>query len=126
MLVFFTQQDTDCLFTTVKNISGSERSFGYLGARGKRLAANEVVTIPGDLIAHLGGGGKYDQRKFKALERSLLNGTLEIVSTPAVHLFDAVNDDTKILALEGGTLGTVDPCWVTQSLSSSSSSSSSV
>jgi hypothetical protein len=108
--------NTDCLFTTVKNVSGSERTFGYLGARGKRLAADETVTIPGNLVSYLGGGGAangmYQQRRFKALQRSLDdNGSLEIVSTPAVHLYDPLQDRTRQLALVGGQLGVVDPCW---------------
>ncbi len=120
--VGFTQVDTLCLHTTVKNTSGVERQFGFLGARGMRLAADEVVTIPGHLSNFHGGGGKWSQRKFKSLEASLVRGSLEIIETPGVHLYDPTNDETKVLALDGGSLGTVDPCWVTQSLSSSSSS----
>jgi len=113
--------NTDCLYTHVKNVSGGARVFGYLGARGMRLDANEVVTIPGNLGNSLGGGGKWSQRKFKGLERSLVdNQSLEILATPAVHLYDAVQDETKMLVLQGGVLGTVDPCWKEASSSSSS------
>jgi len=123
--ILYTSQDTDCLYTTVKNVSGKERVFGFLGARGKRLAANEVATLPGNLINHL-GDGSWSVRRFRALERSLKdNESLEIVSTPSVHLYDAETDDTKLLELESGSLGVVDPCWELKSLSSSSSSSSS-
>jgi len=108
--------NTDCLFTTVKNVSGVERQFGFLGPRGKRLAADETFTIPGDLVSYLGGGGgangSYKQRPFKALERALdVNGSLEIVNSPAVHLYDPIQDRTRQLALVGGQLGVVDPCW---------------
>lgn len=108
--------DSDCLFTTVKNISGTVRVFGFLGPRGKRLAIDETITIPGNLITYLGSGaaanGSYAQRKFKGLTRSLLtNGSLEIVSTPAVHLYDPIHDRTKLLAYVGDQLGVVDPCW---------------
>ena len=104
--------NTACLYTTVKNVSGVERVFGFLGARGMRLAAAEVVTIPGNLISALGKGGVGAQRKFKGLERSLdQNGSLEIVSTPAVHLYDAIHDRTRLLALQNKVLGVVDPCW---------------
>lgn len=102
--------NTECLYTSVQNIAGAERVFGYLGERGMRLAANEVVTVRGNLIHKL--GAMTSARRFKALERSLdQNGSLKIVSTPAVHLYDAVNDVTKQLAYEGGLLGIVDPCW---------------
>jgi len=104
--------NTVCLYTTLKNVSGTERVFGMLGARGMRLAADEVVTVPGNIITALGMGGKFSQRKFQALERSLdENGSLQIISTPAVHLYDSIQDRTRQLALQGGVLGLVDPCW---------------
>jgi hypothetical protein len=104
--------NTNCLYTSVRNISGSERVFGFLGARGMRLAANEVVTVPGDLVDALGRGGHWSQRRFKSLERALDTlSVLEIIATPAVHLYDAVCGRTKILALENGVLGMLDPCW---------------
>jgi hypothetical protein len=121
-LVPYVQQDTDCLYTTVQNISGKERVFGFLGDRGKRLAAGEMVTIPGNLPNHLGGGGQWSQRRFKALERSLIRESLAIVNTPGVHVYDPINDVTRVVAQEGGLIGSVDPCWTKQSLSSSSSS----
>lgn len=104
---------TDCLYTTVKNVSGKTRVFGFLGLRGMRLAADEVVTIRGNIVTTL--GGKNSARKFQALERALTGDdgardpSLAILSTPAVFLFDG--DDTKQLALQGGVLGLVDPCW---------------
>lgn len=121
-LVNYVSKDTDCLYTTVQNTSGKERVFGYLGERGKRLGVGELITVPGNIADIL--GGKTSKRKFKALERSLMNGTLKIVQTPAVHLYDPTNDETQILALDAGALGVADPCWVPKSLSSSSSSAS--
>jgi len=44
------------LYTTVKNVSGAARVFGFLGAHGKRLANNETYTVPGDLVATVGKG----------------------------------------------------------------------
>ena len=102
--------NTLCLYTTVQNVSGSERVFGYLGVRGMRLGAGEVVTVRGDLVSKL--GNMTSARRFQALERSLdQHGSLKIVSTPAVHLYDPILDVTKQLALQNGVLGTVDPCW---------------
>lgn len=103
--------NTDCLYTTVKNVSGVERTFGYLGVRGMRLLANEVVTVRGDLVSKL--GNQTSARRFKALERSLDdNSSLEIVSSPSVHLYDPVLDQTRTLALQNNVLGLVDPCWL--------------
>lgn len=74
------------LYTTVKNISGTAKVFGFLGAHGKRLANDGTYTVPGDLVATLGNGGKGGQRKFKALEKALEGGDLAIVSSPSVYL----------------------------------------
>lgn len=97
------------LYTTFKNTSGHARVFGYLGSRGKRLAANESITVRGDLVSKL--GNQLSKRQFAALERGLTRGAAEIVSSPAVYLFDDVTDETRELALVNGQLGTVDPAW---------------
>jgi hypothetical protein len=102
--------NTDCLYTTVQNISGKERTFSFLGVHGMRLAAGETVTMRGDLVSKL--GNMTSARRFKALERALdTNSSLKIVKSPAVHLYDALDDETKTLSLQGGQLGIVDPCW---------------
>jgi hypothetical protein len=98
-----------CLHTTVKNTSGTERTFGYLGPRGKRLAAGESFTVRGDLVGTL--GAMTSRRKFDGLTRSLDRGALAIVSSPAVFLYDETDERTRALAVAGGVLGTVDPCY---------------
>jgi hypothetical protein len=100
---------TSGLYTTVENTSGSAKVFGFLGTHGKRLEANETFTVPGDLVAKL--GGQRSQRKFKALELALTSGDLKIVSSPAVYLKSDTDDTTAELALQGRVLGTVDPQW---------------
>ena len=102
--------NTSALYTTVKNISGKARVFGYLGERGMRLAAGESVTVRGSLVAKL--GAMTSSRRFKALEKSLdTHQSLEIVSTPAVILYDAVSERSRQLSLQGDALGVVDPSW---------------
>ncbi len=100
---------TEGLYTTFQNTSGHERVFGYLGPRGKRLAANESVTVRGDLVSKL--GNKISARQFQSLERGLKDGTAKIVKSPAVYLHDPVTDETREIALENDVLGTVDPAW---------------
>lgn len=95
------------LYTTVKNVSGSAATFGYLGLHGKRLADNATYTVPGDLVAKL--GGQRSQRQFKALERDLAEGNLIIVSSPAVYLTDATDSSNDQLALSSNTVTTVSP-----------------
>lgn len=100
---------TTGLYTTVENTSGAAKVFGFLGTHGKRLEANETYTVPGDLVTKL--GAKRSLRQFKALEKALSTGDLKIVSSPAVYLYDAENEVTRELELNGGVLGTVDPQW---------------
>jgi hypothetical protein len=88
------------LYTTVKNISGTAKVFGFLGAHGKRLADDGTYTVPGDLVATLGNGGKGGQRKFKALEKALEAGDLTIVSSPSVYLSEG-NSYYEVNVAEG-------------------------
>lgn len=74
------------LYTTVKNVSGAEATFGFLGAHGKRLANNETYTVPGDLVASLGKAGRGGQRQFKAFERAVDDGNIVILSSPVVYV----------------------------------------
>jgi hypothetical protein len=101
------------LYTTVENTSGSARVFGFLGPRGMRLAAGEVVTLPGDLVAALGAqhqkGGS--RRKFDAMERSLAAGSLSIRSRPAPILYDDTDSSAGMLELDDSTLGFADPSY---------------
>ena len=97
------------LYTTVKNTSGVSRVFGFLGAHGKRLAADATYTVPGDLVAKLGNGGRGAQRQFKALEKALETNKLDIVSSPAVYLQDATDGSIDQLRLNNNALGTVTP-----------------
>lgn len=102
--------NSECLFTKVKNVSGHRRVFGFLGVHGKELGANETYLHRGNLVSQLGAATS--ARKFQALQRALdVNSSLEILSTPAVHLYDAVDDRTQVLALANGELGMTDPCW---------------
>lgn len=106
-----------CFFTSVRNISGHELAFGFLGTHGKRLKAGQSFTVRGDVRDRLAG----NKRKFDALERAVhgytdqsgvsVPATLAIASTPAVHLYDPTLDVTKILTLGNGVIGKADPCW---------------
>jgi len=107
--------DTTCLYTTVRNVGDTDKTFGFLGEHGKRLAVGEVKTFRGNLLSKL--GATTSARRFKALERSLEAGHLSIVSTPAVHLQDLTTGYAKVLSLTGGTLGAADPCWTSSSVS---------
>lgn len=109
------------LYTTVKNTSGKTATFGFLGARGKRLTNGATYTVAGDLIGTT--GVKTSQREFKALERALVSGALQIVSTPAVYVTDTATNVSRQLKLTSGTLGVAVPSgWYVAPSSSGSSS----
>ena len=95
------------LYTTVKNTSGAAAVFGFLGLHGKRLNDNETFTVPGDLVAKL--GGQRSQRQFKALEKALYDGRMIIVNSPAVYLTDTADGSHDQVKLTNNTLGTESP-----------------
>jgi hypothetical protein len=111
-----------CFYTTVKNISGFDRAFSFLGLHGKFLKAGTEYTEFGDLIRKFSVGGiQNKRRKQLGLERSLVSYTrpdgrvippqLHIKSSPSVVLYDTTANVPKMLSLTGGALGTVDPCY---------------
>lgn len=78
------------LFTVVQNGVNREATFGFLGPRGMRLAANEVVSIRGDLIANIGVSTQFGRnRQFDSMRRALALGRLIIRSRPAPIVYDA-------------------------------------
>ncbi len=99
------------LYTIVRNVSGADRFFGFLGPQGMRLKAGEAVLVPGDLVAALGAESALHgrNRKFDGLRKAVESGSLRIDARPAPILYDPVNDIPKALAVVGGALGTVDP-----------------
>lgn len=101
---------TTDLYTTVKNVSGGARVFGFLGTHGKRLNNNETYSVRGDLVGAL--GANRSTRKFAALERALVAGDIEILKSPSVYLRSEDDDTTKEVAL-GTTnlLGTTTPSY---------------
>jgi hypothetical protein len=104
--------DTLDLYTTVKNIMTTARTFGYLSTHGKLLPAGAHFTQVGDLVSAIAPNNTSKSiRKVRALERDLLNNRLEIISTPAVILKDTVSNEIKKITLTDGALGAADPSW---------------
>jgi len=99
-----------CLYTTVKNTSGAEQHFGFLGAHGVTLADGAEHSTAGDLVTRIASARDAD-RSFPAFETALDNTDIVILKTPAVHLYDATLDEVQVLALNNSTLGVVEPCW---------------
>lgn len=79
------------LYTTVQNGSSTTaRVFGFLGPRGMRLQASEVVSLRGDLLANIGYMTQIGRnRPYDSMRRALQAGHLKILGRPAVVFFDA-------------------------------------
>lgn len=107
--------DIRCLYSTVKNTSGARCKFGFLPPHGRELDANEEFTVFGDIKQAIIRFDRGESRRaIIAFEQALIDGALEIISTPNPILEDDSNPgSTKMLNLRNGTLGTLDPCWNT-------------
>lgn len=97
----------ECLDTVVQNVSGAAITASMLPPHGVVMAANEMMSFPGDLVTRL----SRHKRKLAAFKSAISSGVLRILRTPAVHLLDATTDLVKTLSLDNGTLGTSTPCW---------------
>lgn len=95
--------------TTVRNMTGREAFFGFLGPRGKRLAAGEEFLIDGDPRQNF--SGVTQGRKRRALLAALAAGNLVIVKTPSPLFYDATLDVTKKLKVDNNTVSADDPSW---------------
>lgn len=63
--------------TIVRNTSGQEKHFSYLGSHGVTLADDEEFTVPGDIIARLSPPAL--KKKLDALRHDLDEENLEIL-----------------------------------------------
>lgn len=109
---------SDCLYSTVKNVSGSTKKFTFLPPHGRELAAGEEFTVLGDIVeAVIRGERVTSQRNLNALKRCVEDDTpsLEIIKTPNPIIYDPVNHYSKMLVIEGGVLGYNAPCWDSES-----------
>lgn len=106
------------LYSTVRNMLPREVYLGFLPPHGKRIAAGEEVTVFGDVQTHF-YRQTHNGRGQRSLENALKNGTLVIVKSPAVHLYDETLDETKVLSLNNGSFVAADPLWGSYSSSAS-------
>jgi hypothetical protein len=107
--------DMSCLYSTVKNVSGGTKKFGFLPPHGRELDNNEEFTVFGDIRQQLGGNRGSERsvarRDNAAFEAAIDAGDLELISTPSQILQDATTNASKMLQLDNTVLSTVDPCW---------------
>jgi len=99
--------DLASIRTKVRNTSGGELFFGFLGPHGVSLIDDEYYSFVGDLKSLVAGNA----RKEKALNDALENKDLVIITDPLqVHL-DTSNDDVKTVAPAGGSYAVADLDW---------------
>jgi hypothetical protein len=97
--------------TTVKNISGGTKKFGFLPPHGMELTADEEITVFGDIREAVNRGDRFGNRFMTALASALENNELDIVNTPAPIFYDATADNSKIIVVDDGSVSIADPCW---------------
>lgn len=97
--------------TTVKNISGGTKRFGFLPPHGMELAADEEVAVFGDIREAVNRGDRFGKRWMDALANALENNELDIVNSPAPIFYDETLDNSKILVVDNGAVALDDPCW---------------
>lgn len=103
---------TECLFSTIKNISGSTKFYDFLPPYGRELDDEEEFTFIGDPVnAVVRGKRTSSQRYINGLEQAIANQQIEIIKTPNPILYDATAEESQMLSLDDETLGVVDPCW---------------
>ena len=105
----------NCLMTTVVNTSGEVRRFGFLPPRGRTLAVDAEFSAIGtivDWVQSRGGHRPIPEKLEKSIRLALESGDMEIKKTPAVVLYDATAENSKIVALDDATLETATPCWL--------------
>lgn len=99
-----------CLYSVIRNTSGVPLHLGFLSQQGVTLAADEEYSVAGDLATRVASSRQAD-RSFPSLEAALDAVRIVLLRTPAVHLYDDTTSEIRALALSGGVLGTVEPCW---------------
>lgn len=101
-----------CLYSVVKNTSGATKKFGFLPPHGRELANNEEYTVFGNIAESVNRGEWVTSKRHRdALDAALVAGTLEVIETPCIILYDETLDVSKALELDNSALADVDPGW---------------
>jgi len=107
--------DLDCLYSTVKNISGGTLKFGFLPPHGQELTGSpaEEVTIFGNILDAVANGfdRNTSRRSVLALEKAIDEQKLEITGTPRPILRESASSQSYMITLSSGALAVDEPCW---------------
>lgn len=105
--------DTNCLMTTVRNISGTTRTFSFLPPHGRDLDANEEFSVYGDMFAAIQRANPIaSKRHVDAFIDAIAsdNKTLEVVKTPSPIFWDRNLGTPHLISMESGSLVVRTPC----------------
>jgi hypothetical protein len=108
-MLFVPPTATRCFYTTVRNMTGGEKFFGFLPPYGKRLADGEEYTVFGDLRNYFNKTTSAQKRR--ALEAAVDSGALVVVETPVPLAYDETLDVTKAITVVNGSVVDTDPCF---------------
>lgn len=92
-------------YTIIRNTSGVEMFFAFIGENGTRLAAGADAKIAGDLFSMWGRS----PQMVAAIKSSLEAGYVEILQTPALLVYDTGSGDVRSIRSLGGTVVAVGP-----------------
>lgn len=112
---------TDCLYTTVKNISGKTMIFGFLPPHGKELTDDQEVTVLGDIVEAVVRGNRATSKRNHDALLNALSGTdvggsplLQIKKSPSPYFYNEDDSTSYILKVEDNagnpTVGTDPTC----------------
>ena len=109
-----------CLFTTFKNISGVEMTFGFLPPHGRTLAADEELSVHGSPVeAVIRTNYRAAKRNLDALASALRDETLDIIKTPCAVVYDDGDAASYALGSSSGSVAPAAPDWGGEDESSS-------
>ena len=96
---------TNADVSIVRNVSGVEMYFDFLGPRGATLASGDDLAVPGDILTMW----FRNPQKQAALEYALVNNKIEILKTPDVFAYDETDSQVYVLGFDNGAPVAVDP-----------------
>lgn len=101
-----------CLFSTVKNISGATKKFGFLPPHGRELEDEEEITVFGSITSAISRGEYVTDRRHQcALGSAVAEEELAIVASPCYFVFDEADNASYVLDSDEGTPVSRAPTW---------------
>ncbi len=99
-----------CLYSTIKNVSGVKKRFAFVDYWGRELANNEEYSALGHPTQWIKQWRNWTPAHTAALVKSIEDGLVKIIKTPAVVLYDVVQNRGLTLHLDNNRLKTTDTC----------------